>query len=359
MPQDSGTPKRNLKRCCLTNQGAKQLKSALDRMEKEQRSDSAIAAGCGCHRDTVGKVLNRSGSATFSSIERLFIYVGLDIQEEHWQEWNGAVASPAVQNKKQPTQPSKPDPNRSQQVAELLWTLNCNEQVNEFKKASGLGNPAQAFAVQASEVSIQKWLVKRLTRDRESAAKYPFGVAAHPMRWKFEAFWEDFARRLHLPTAEPEEVLQRLCEQSQTKPIMIAAYGLNTLPDVRDQLLQEFWKPLSARYCAQPPKSFRSRLYLFLSDELVGEDGLNHCPNVCLLPKLTEISVNDVKEWIARDEVYSLLSQLIQEEAIETEVSKRLPLWRTQPSQVIDHVCDLFQLEHGRVEIERFWELAG
>jgi hypothetical protein len=354
-------PKRNKKRCKLTKQlGLAKLEAKIEKLQPEYQSDSGLAEFVqNLHRETIAKIRNQAAPVAFISLERLFFGLNLALEDHDWETCSG---EPAVPRSDKPTQlpigPAVRSLSQAQQVTELLWTLDCVHQEAAFKCAPHASN-CSIFIVQASDLKLQKWLVKRFTRDYQNARKYRFVAPAHTMRWDFNGFWQDLSKALNTTTTTPDEVVERLCELAQTQPVFIAVYGLQGLEATRNHLLQDFWQPLSQKFCAQMPKSFRSKLVLFLTEESTASNPFSDRPDLSLLPPLTEILGNEVSQWLGRDDVYTLLSQTIEADYIESLVQSATFSWQTHPTNVLDQICFAFKLENGIADIESYWELAG
>jgi transcriptional regulator with XRE-family HTH domain len=352
--------KRSEKRCCLTDQGLQLLEKAISSRDKEKQSNAQLAADAGCDRGTISKIRNGKDALNLSSIFALFSALDLDLADEHWQEWQKDAASQSTDQSRnrQPEQlQSSSVPTKAEQVANLLWSLNCDDQENSFKNRCKLPERSHLFLVQVPDERIQRWLVKRFIHKYHSANPYQLNVRSHPMRFDFSEVWQEFANRLKLSTAAPEVVLQCLCDLAQTKPIFIAVFGLHQ-SEVRDRFLQEFWVRLCEKFCAETTRSIKSKLVLFLIEEPQARL-FESFQDVHSFSPLTEISGADVTDWIQLKSVYELLSQTIGEDKLERLVQSDLPSWNTEPYLMIDKVCFAFGLKNGIAEIESYWELAG
>ena len=361
MSEVSPSPKRKKKQCQLTiKPGLEKLKAKIENLLPEYQSDTGLVEFFQeMDPETIAKIRNRKAAVSFISLQRVFSILALDLDDQDWEEWSGA---PADRRSNKPVQLPVGQAVRSlsqaQQVADLLWTLDCVHQEFAFQRSPNASN-CSVFIVQASDLKLQKWLVKRFTREYQNAQKYHFVAPAHTMRWDFSGFWQDFEKRLNTATATSDDVMQRLCELAQTQPVFIAVYGLKGLEETRNQLLKDFWHPLSQKFCSQTAKSFRSQLFLFLTEEITESNPFSDRPDLTLLPPLNEILGSEIKHWFGRDDVYTPLSQIIGEDCVEVLVQSATSNWDTNPIKVLDQICFAFRLENGIAEVESYWELAG
>lgn len=359
MAKTSNAQKPNLKRVCLTQKGWQKLEAVINRLAKEEQSNAAIGRRCECDRETISKIRNRKGAVTFSKLESVFSSVDLDLEEEDWQGAQGESAPPASRRNEQLlSQPAIPFLCCSQQVAELLWDLNCIDQVTEFERNLG-SRPAHVFIVQAKGNTVQKWLIKRLLLKRQNAQKYCLDARVQ-LRLDFDEFWRGLTRKFNLASRQPEALIEEVCMLAQTQLVVIAVYGLASLRPIRDQILSKFWIPLHQQLSTQSTKSSRAGVLLFLADD---PENLAFPPPVCAnlfpLPALTAISTDEIRRWITLDPVYEALIGKLGEPNVNQVVENELGGWQLSPQEVIDELCYLFQLPNGLAEIETYWELAG
>lgn len=353
---------RSKKQCRLTDLGLRLLEGKISKLDRKQQSNNSLATECGCDRGTISKIRNGPGAVVHSKLCDLFSVFNLDLEDKHWEEWESKADDLQLnqtikQSAKLPHTVNLPTKTQ-QKIVDLLWTLNCRAQENDFQsQCQSSLQRSHLFVVQAPDPRIQKWLVKRLILQYHNAQPYSLNVRSHPMRVDFNAFWEEIKSRLKLSTtASPDVVLQCLCEMAQTKPVFIAVFGLHRSQETRDNFLEQFWLPLSQKFCAQPTKSFKAKLVLFLIEE-PQTSPLANWQDFCHLPPLTEITAPEVEAWL--ETVHPFFSQAIGEDRLEHLVQIDLPQWGTQPAQVIDEVCCAIQLKNGIADIESYWELAG
>ena len=360
--------KRKGKRCRLTDVGLRKLEDAIAALEKSFQSNSDLANQCECDRGTISRIRNRKEPVLRLKLSQLFSALYLDLEDKHWEEWRGEAQSSRSRKIDNP-QPKQSEllssPTRAQQVADLLWTLNCDDQEGIFKNRCKQMQQAHLFVVQAPDLRIQKWLVKRFLRQYHKPQPYLLDIRGLGIPSDFSKFWQELKSllmrsntSLTLSNASPDAILQALCELAQTKPVFIAVFGLHRFQETRDQLLEKFWVPLTQKFDAQTARSVKAKLVVFLIEE--PQTSLyKDFQDACLLPPLTELSGIEVQAWIQRPDVYELLTQIIGEASLERLVASDLPNWHTQPVLVLEDVCYAFNLKYGIAEVESYWELAG
>lgn len=248
-----------------------------------------------------------------------------------------------------------------QKVLEALWNLDCADQQFHFDRLWPTAERTSLITIQASGIQAQQWLVKRFARQlpRFSQARpFPIDVRPHPMTWDFQEFWNELARPFPEIQAEPEAVLQRLCECYQAQSVVIAMYGLanaKRFKEQHQQVINDFWIPLCERIEALPSRSRQSRLVMFCTGEPDQTSALQgpSAGNGLLLPVLKAIDARDVEDWLYRDPVYDQLCE--RRPDIEEVITVHLPNWDTTPDSVLNEIRYLF----GDLDLKSHWELAG
>ncbi|NJO63992.1 MAG: hypothetical protein HC836_39185 [Richelia sp. RM2_1_2] len=76
------------------------------------------------------------------------------------------------------------------------------------------------------------------------------------------------------------------------------------------------------------------------------------------LTPLENILKNDVKNWLAQEEIYSKLNQT--NNYVQSIVDNDIPDWEEKPLEILDEICyTVFRIEDGIAAIEPYWKLAG
>ncbi|MEM7063450.1 MAG: caspase family protein [Cyanobacteria bacterium P01_B01_bin.77] len=255
------------------------------------------------------------------------------------------------------------------QVNERLGSLDYDPQCQAFKVGIPRSQRAVAFVVQARDRKIQKWLVKRLFNqipNASNASVFAFTVPRHAMGrigGGIDNLWESLAKSLHC-SAEPNIIIEALIKKYRTKPIIVAMYGWSRhLQSLQKQILEQFWKPLAEAVGAMDQQPTRSRLILFLAEgSAITEPSVSantplSSPAIPIrLEPLTEIQPADIQQWMDSDTVHSLLNQYIPEGNINTLIDEQILTWSSDPVEVIQGICDIFELDIE--DIQKDWELT-
>ncbi|NJR74306.1 MAG: caspase family protein [Scytonema sp. CRU_2_7] len=240
-----------------------------------------------------------------------------------------------------------------QTVADLLWLLDYSEQEQVFKKVMQDGKE-RAFLVQTNVEKIQNWLVRRLAGcvpDFEQAKKFTIRIS-YSIRSDFNNFWQAFKQKRE-DNLKQETLIQDLAKLCQTKSVIIAIYGLSSLDQAKVKEFYDFWSNLVTEVQSATPRSFRSRLVLLLAEKnsstvldkldvfkFIQPPEINETQYSISLTPLDRISQDDVKNWLAQDNVYSLLEQT--ENEIQSIVDNDIPTWKEEPLDVLEEICYTF-----------------
>ena len=258
------------------------------------------------------------------------------------------------------------------QLHELLRVLDCNVQEGHFREAIKSFKPAGGFFLRADTRPVQQWLVDRLSHSIpsiESADVVPIDVAPS-WRREFLAFERILATQLNLPADTAiDETIAQICDRCQTKPFVMAIYGVRRLPEtVFNDLMAKFWQPL-VRKTEGSPSALTTTVVLFLTDEIkyqcpgtVPQFDSQSPDRIVELPPLKSIGTDDVRLWLKRDGVRSLLQGQAKaqcEEALRCVVPKTGSRSNEWPEDTLNDICWLFGLEEGIAAIEKYWKLVG
>lgn len=255
-------------------------------------------------------------------------------------------------------------------VLECLWSLNYDLQYQRFRDYTLCSHRATAFVVQAKDLRIQSWLVKRLVQQVPNAANariFSFVMPRHPM-WTHQdlhELWKDISQKLKCKP-DPIVIVESLTQICQTKPVIIAILGWHGDQGSRDlwqQVLRELWEPLVKTINQLSIHSAPPQLILFLAEG--NENRVENTPNITEvdpripipLDPLVKITSEDVRDWLSRYSTYQVLVDVgyTGEEIIDILRNE----WSLDPVSTIERICDIFQIEAGIAELEPMWRLAG
>jgi formylglycine-generating enzyme required for sulfatase activity len=97
--------KRSTKSCVLTNQGLQVLEAAISSRNKKQQSNVQLARDSSLDRSTVSKIRDRSSAVGLSKLSDLFSALNLELEPEHWHEWQGKPSNLGNSQARQPDLP--------------------------------------------------------------------------------------------------------------------------------------------------------------------------------------------------------------------------------------------------------------
>ncbi|NJN13521.1 MAG: hypothetical protein HC815_38725, partial [Richelia sp. RM1_1_1] len=154
------------------------------------------------------------------------------------------------------------------------------------------------------------------------------------------------------------------------KSVIIVVYGLSSLDAEKVGKFYAFWSDLVEKV-SLITRSFRSRLVLILAEKnlatvpnklipfmFVQPSATNETQYFLKLTPLEKILKNDVKNWLAQEEIYSKLNQT--NNYVQSIVDNDIPDWEEKPLEILDEICyTVFRIEDGIAAIEPYWKLAG
>lgn len=279
------------------------------------------------------------------------------------------------QNQRQRSQQERDSKDRTKRksanVAGLLWLLDYSTQEQVFKNVIK-DCQERAFLIQAKEEKIQRWLVRRLAGcvpDFEQAKKFSIRIRSHPMRNDFNAFWQELKQEIG-DNLDNEAVVQELANLCEKKSLIIAIYGLSCLDKAKVDEFYIFWSNLVTQVKLTTHRSFRSRPVLLLAEKnssitldnlhlfnFIQPLSIHEVLYSILLTPLDNILRNDVKNWLAQENVYSLLER--KEDEIQSIVDNDIQNWEEEPLDMLEEICQtVFQIPDGIAGIEPYWKLA-
>ncbi|MFH7029847.1 MAG: caspase family protein [Heteroscytonema crispum UTEX LB 1556] len=379
---------------CYAGQGARNvLSSSLNECKSAAEgkcfyviasADSKTEAGDGDFVDAFEKVISESRDENLT-VESLVIKINKFLEEKCQKAECFSIgisretkffikADVGNQNKLEVDQDNlkkAPTKRKSANVADILYLLDYSAQEQVFKNVMEHCKE-RAFLTQAKEEKIQRWLVRRLAGyvpDFEQAKKIPIRIS-YSIRSDFNNFWQAFNHERE-DNLNRETLIQDLAKLCQTKSVIIAIYGLSSLEQAEVKEFYDFWSNLVTEVRSAKQRSFRSRLILLLAEKnsstvlnkldvfnFIQPPTINETQYSISLTPLNKILQNDVKNWLAQDNVYSLLEP--EEREIQSIVDQDIPNWEEEPLDVLEEICQtVFQIQEGIAAIEPYWKLAG
>jgi hypothetical protein len=243
-------------------------------------------------------------------------------------------------------------------VVDLFWHLDYKHQERAFEDALEEQSKCAAFSIVAPCETTQQWIFHRLVRKialpGSALILPPIGLKQHPMRHKFEYFWEDLADRFGT-RPEPEAVLKGICHTEVNRPLILTVYEFRQFEKVQRQILSEFWEPLT-QMIADSPRTERSRVVLFLADQSCPSD---ETEKVLRLAPLEKIPQNDVKSWLNSPLVVPQWQLKGDERFVDRAIEELSADNCQDPYAVLDKMCFKFGVEGGIVDVEEAWKWAS
>jgi inactive STAND/Trypsin-like peptidase domain len=204
----------------------------------------------------------------------------------------------------------------SKQLHGMLLKLGYKEQMNVFNQLTKQNKSLIAFTIHGEEFYGQCWLLNRLVSKYipdttlAKVAKIKIGINVRPndIQALWRALGEWFGIEERQPT--PSQVIEKIYLSWQTQHVLLFLHEIDRMPlTVFDQLIQEFWIPLTQKLQAATLQGSRSKLLMFLVDYkgVIGEwefpftdhiDNTWEVHNPVRAPKLLEFSSDDLSGWL-------------------------------------------------------------
>jgi inactive STAND len=243
-------------------------------------------------------------------------------------------------------------------IIDLLWQLDYKQQERAFDDALEEQSKCAAFSIVAPCETTQRWILNRLRKKislRESALILPpIGLKQHPMRHKFEHFWEDLADRFGTKP-EPEAVLKGICHTEVNRPLILTVYEFRQFETVQRRILNEFWEPLT-QMIAESPRTERSRVVLFLVDQGCPTDDTE---KVLKLAPLEKIPQKDVRSWLNSPQIEQWWQPKFGDDFGDRVMEEVLAENCQAPYAILDKMCFKFGVKGGIVDVEEAWKWAS
>jgi hypothetical protein len=263
---------------------------------------------------------------------------------------------------------------RPEKLATLLRTLDYTKQQFMFEESLRQSSGTTAFFIPTPCSTTQRWVINRLANsinNAERALRTPLiNVKKHPIRANgVDELWAELAKKLKTKQINHEEVLQKLCQMKQKRPVIIALYNFGEdKEDLTPQdVIEEFWLPLIEGLSPSSSRSADSRIVLLIADRNICSHQAN---SLTLLPSLNSITKGDVEEWLLdRKTVYPWCRNEFGQKWVENFIATKICHWKWNlaekdlppekvlpPGKVLDKLCFGFGLDNGVEDLQRKWE---
>jgi hypothetical protein len=258
---------------------------------------------------------------------------------------------------------------RPEKLATLLRTLDYAQQQYIFEQSLRQSSGTSAFFIPTPCIRTQRWVINRLAHsinNAERALRTPLiNVEKHPIRADgVDALWAELAKKLKSGSQKQikrEEVLQKLCQMTQNRPVIIALYNFGEEDLTPQDVIEEFWLPLIEGLSTSSSRSVRSRIVLLIADSNICSHQAN---SLTLLPSLNSITKGDVEEWLLDSQtVYRWCRNEFKQGWVENFIATEICHWKWNPPEkvlppgkVLDKLCFGFGLINGVIDLQRKWE---
>jgi hypothetical protein len=247
---------------------------------------------------------------------------------------------------------------------EHLRELNYGDQREQMRKAIRGAEIAKVILVSANGNFTQRWLVKRLSLEAPNhSLSKGFSILAKP-NWDkgLKHFWLGLSQ--YTDGAEtPEEIIQVLCDQCRSQPLIMAIYGIQAIkPATLQTLLSDFWGELVESLSKQPWCSDRGDCILFLSTNVGTQHSVGGSYGVPLDP-WDFVTVEHMNQWLKPLEVKKLLAECSKQSAKDACLDlvpegKQPSDSLGPPEEMLTRICTTFDLD-SVTELEKYWKIAS
>ncbi|BDM83548.1 hypothetical protein [Acaryochloris marina] len=371
-------------RCKLTKEGIKAVNALLKAIGYDSfPGTTKIKDLTTLDRETISHIFAGDKAVNYNSLEKLFQRLNSqahfeqfpsqrkDFQDEYYCE----VEEPARARRRESKRTKVgTDLSDKEKLAESLSDFDCDQQVRAFEDCLKHLDEGGMFLVQAQDLPVQRWLVKRFATkifDSNTTAKIlpPMEVMSrgHPFCWSWEegALWQSF-RIQETPPSTVQEAIDQLCELAKEGPVIIALFGFERLqPHIQNHLLN-FWQMLQSSFNEVKKTNFRSKIIFFLAqggttdaiDQRFQFSEQTLTSNQAIaLPPLLEIRKSELRYWLKQDIPYRLLKQKLDSNEQITTLIETDCFWKSSPLSLLNEVCLTLHNTTGFAAFESYWKL--
>lgn len=242
-----------------------------------------------------------------------------------------------------------------EQLYEILLKLGYRRQVRLFRQLVSQ-HAVAGFLIHGAPEHGQAWLLNRLVREyvdyNITGKKIRIDLARKVRRSDVSALWRELGRQVGLRRGQPErsEVVKRVYRAWQTQNVLLIIHDVNVLrEDWLQDLIENFWAPLTAEIRDTRADDHKYRLLMFLIDyegctgdwkvPLVEKLDLSWKPELPVRsPKLSAFTPDELERWV--DDQYKALPLDIThavDEAVEAILENTD---NGIPERVLEELCD-------------------
>jgi hypothetical protein len=384
-------------RCLLTNTGKQALEELLNKAYPKGYNPEKIAKSfidVDISQTTVGNILN-SIPGQLNKLGVLF--KGLSKLEcvsrdrtwliEYQRRYPNLIGYPPSIGPYFEFAPPKPKVSvdrkkKIEQIANLLWILDYQDQENKFV---GL-LPAKAIAVSISAPSelTHQWLTKRLLRrvnhgglvnsklkvillkPKSSTSQIKTSLS----QWTLADICNQIATSLKIKEHDPNRIIQELARYNTNQPVLIKVNSLQNELN-RQILIDDFWQLLIAQIdrLNNYPQSCTAKMSPLIMFVLENHDERNNFNDNLALKHYflspLRIGVAHAQNWIVQHPVRTFLLDERTEQAINHLHDHQVSTWtcwqKSTPqdklSLLIETLCRLFVIDCTLSDFDKHWKI--
>jgi hypothetical protein len=211
-----------------------------------------------------------------------------------------------------------------EEMCQMLMRLGYENQVRLFRELYRQSQTFMAFTIYGEEGHGQRWLVYRLVVNRVinklAAARY-VKIQLSPLRTNnITLIWKEFNKAFGSnQDLTPSQLIEKIYNSCKTQHILIIIHGISLMTlETFEQLIKEFWIPLTEKLRDTELPNHQYKLLMFLVDDkdkiggwefpFIDRIDSSWKPQGLLrASKLSKFSSKDLIDWLENDEHQNLL----------------------------------------------------
>ena len=346
------------KRCILTEEGRQKLLKVI-----QDQNDSELARIASLDRGIVKKIREANKAVTYSSLDRLFSSLSLDLEDKDFQKLKiipGSVGHKLPESISQ-NKSSIIEKIQTEKFINALYELDYCSQRNSFKQAITHVKPAATFVIHGRPNYGQRWLVNLLRYEVPYYTNsWQKSIYIKPHRKDIDVIWQTLAQELKT-NSSPQAVAQELYLHWKTRTVILVIHDVDLIAgSCLKQFMDELWQPLVAKAKIDKELQCPYRILLFLVDNknsylelqkslsLLTEIDINRPHLPFLLNELEPFNRNLIETWVGVQE--QLLSPLWKSPVLMEQVMCEIVERDNQPIFVFRDICQCFEFEWYEIE---------
>ncbi|CAD5960423.1 hypothetical protein PCC9214_03152 [Planktothrix tepida] len=271
----------------LTEKGLDKLTTAISKQYGTSRFKSQLAQEAGLSRNTVSKVLDRENGVDESTLDKLFLCVGLQLTQNDYRQILTCV-SPQQQTIQNIVQTSA-----IEQFKKALFDLNYIDQEYHFRRSLGQMGSVGAFLIHGEEGYGQRWLVNRLAGlipYNSTAYQKPFNILH---KKPLLDFWEDIGESIKCKP-NPEAIAEKLYQHWTTQTVILSITDIHKVDQGLESFLEQVWLKVIDKTNSHNYSEDSFKMILFV----VGNKTFNSPSNLLIdLTPIQGFEAEELRRW--------------------------------------------------------------